>query len=90
MKNKIKVLEENLNKNLALNSLDGKLDIKPIKEEMRKWISLYSEMANIENKLWRKIIVHNNRLIHVKLSSNHHKYEILSKIPSQKGLGIYT
>jgi hypothetical protein len=37
MKNKIKELEEKLNNNLALN-LKGKLDIKPIKEELDKLI----------------------------------------------------
>ena len=32
----IKELEEKVNNNLTLNSVEGKLDIKPIKEEMKK------------------------------------------------------
>ena len=38
MKNKIKELKEKLNNNLDLNILEGKLDIKPIKEETNKLI----------------------------------------------------
>jgi len=36
MKDVIKELEEKVNKNMTLNSLEGKLAIKPIKEEMNK------------------------------------------------------
>ena len=36
MKDMIKVIEEKVNNNLTLNSVEGKLDIKPIKEEMKK------------------------------------------------------
>ena len=40
LKRMIKELEEKVNNNLTLNSVAGKLDIKPIKEEMKKWIEL--------------------------------------------------
>ena len=36
----IKALEEKVNNNLTLNTMEGKLDIKPIKEEIKKWIEL--------------------------------------------------
>ena len=36
MKDMIKELEEKVNNNFTLNSVLGKLDIKPIKEEMKK------------------------------------------------------
>ena len=36
----IKELEEKVNNNLTLNSMEGKLDIEPIKEEMKKLIEL--------------------------------------------------
>ena len=36
MKDMIKALEEKVNNNLTLNNLEGKLDIKPIKEEMKQ------------------------------------------------------
>ena len=39
----IKELEEKLDNNLTLNSVAGKLDIKPIKEEMKKMIELDHE-----------------------------------------------
>jgi hypothetical protein len=39
----IKELEDQLNNNLALNSVEHKLDIKPIKEEMNTFIELYHE-----------------------------------------------
>ena len=39
----IKALEEKVNNNLTLNSLEGKLDIKPIKEEIKKLIELDHE-----------------------------------------------
>ena len=39
----IKELEEKVNNNLTLNSVEGKLDIKPIKEEMKKLIELDHE-----------------------------------------------
>ena len=43
MKDVIKALEEKVNNNLTLNSVEGKLDIKPIKEEMEKLIELDHE-----------------------------------------------
>jgi hypothetical protein len=126
LRDKIKELEEKLINNLALNSLESKLDIKPIKEEMNKLIELdhehnkralnliifgikehkdedtlaivKEELKNksqiettclIEAKRLGKIIEHKDRLIHVKVSSNDHKYGILSKSPSLKGSGIF-
>ena len=38
MKDMIKELEEKFNSCLTLNSVAGKLDIKPIKDEMKKLI----------------------------------------------------
>ena len=43
MKDMIKTLEEKVNNNLTLNSMEGKLDIKPIKEEMKKLIEVDHE-----------------------------------------------
>ena len=43
MKDMMKELEEKVNNNLTLNSVEGKLDIKPIKEEMKKLIELDHE-----------------------------------------------
>ena len=40
MKDMIKSLEEKFNNNLTLNRVEGKLDIKPIKDEMKKLIEL--------------------------------------------------
>jgi hypothetical protein len=40
MNDRIKELEGKINNNLALNTLEGKWDIKPIKEEMNKLIEL--------------------------------------------------
>jgi hypothetical protein len=45
LRNKIKELEEKLNNKLALNILEGKFDIKPIKEEMNKLIYLEHEYS---------------------------------------------
>ena len=39
----IKELEEKVNHNLTLNNIEGKIDIKPIKEEMNKLIALDHE-----------------------------------------------
>jgi len=39
----IKELEEKVSKNMTLNSLEGRLDIKLIKEEMNKLLELYHE-----------------------------------------------
>ena len=39
----IKSLEEKFNNNLTLNSVEGKLDIKTIKEEMKKLLELEHE-----------------------------------------------
>ena len=43
MKDMVKGLEEKVNNNLILNSVVGKLDIKPITEEMKKLIELDHE-----------------------------------------------
>ena len=43
IRGKIKELENKIIKNLALNSVEHKLDIKPIKEEMNKLIELEHE-----------------------------------------------
>jgi len=43
MKDMIKELEEKVNSRLTLNSVAGKLDIKPIKDEMKKLIELDRE-----------------------------------------------
>jgi hypothetical protein len=43
LRDKIKELEDEIINNLALNSLEHKLDIKPIKEEMNKLIELDHE-----------------------------------------------
>ena len=43
MKDMIKELEAKVNNNLTLNSVAGKLDIKPIKEEIKKLIELDHE-----------------------------------------------
>ena len=39
----IKALQEKVNNNLTLNSVEAKIDIKPIKEEMNKLIALDHE-----------------------------------------------
>ena len=39
----IKELEAKVDNNLTLNSVEGKLDIKPFKEEMKKLIELHHE-----------------------------------------------
>ena len=36
LKDSIKELQENFNHNLTLNNIEGKIDIKPIKQEMNK------------------------------------------------------
>jgi len=43
MKEMIKKLEEKVNSHLTLNSVASKLDIKPIKDEMKKMIELDHE-----------------------------------------------
>jgi hypothetical protein len=43
IRDKIKELEDKLINNLTLNSMEHKLDIKPIKEEMNKLIELDHE-----------------------------------------------
>jgi hypothetical protein len=126
LRDRIKELEEKLTNNLTLSSLENKLDIKPIKEEMNKLIKLdhecnkralnliifglkeqqdddtltivKEELKNksqiettylIETKRLGKIIEHKDKLIQVKVSCNDHKYSILGKSPSIKGLGIF-
>ena len=43
----IKEVEKKVNHNLTLNNIEGKIDIKPIKEEMNKLIALYHERNKI-------------------------------------------
>ena len=40
LKDRIKELEKKVNHKLTLNNIEGKIDIKPIKEEMNKLIAL--------------------------------------------------
>ena len=51
MKDMIKEIEEKVNYNLTLNSVAGKLDIKPTKEEMEKLIKLDHERNKRELNL---------------------------------------
>ena len=44
LKDRITELEEKVNHNLTLNNIEGKIDIKPIKEEMNKLIALDHEL----------------------------------------------
>jgi hypothetical protein len=53
LRDRIKELEEKLTNNLALSSLENKLDIKPIKEEMNKLIELDHE----HNKIALNLII---------------------------------
>jgi two-component sensor histidine kinase len=48
MRDKIKELEEKITNNLSLISLENKLDIKPIKEEMNKLIELHKMESRIQ------------------------------------------
>jgi hypothetical protein len=54
MRNKIQEIKEKINNNLFLNNLEGKLDIKLIKEEMNKLIDFVGpwlwKRANITGK----------------------------------------
>ena len=43
LKDMIKEIEEKVNHNLTLNNIEGKIDTKPIKEEMNKLIALDHE-----------------------------------------------
>ena len=52
LKDRIKELEGKVNHNLTLNNIEGKIDIKPIKEEMNKLIAL----AHERNKRALKLI----------------------------------
>ena len=58
MKDMIKELEEKFNNNLTLNSGEGKLDITPIKDEMKKLIELYHECnkraLNLIILIWKR------------------------------------
>jgi hypothetical protein len=56
-----------------------------VKEELKNKSQIETTCL-IEAKRWGKIIKHKDRLIHVKVSSNDHKYGILSKYLSLKGL----
>ena len=51
MEDMIKALEEKVNNNPTLNSVEGKLDIKPIKEETKKLIELDHERNKRDLKL---------------------------------------
>jgi hypothetical protein len=51
LRDKIKELEDNIINDLALNSVEHKLDIKPIKEEMNNLIELYHEHNKISLNL---------------------------------------
>ena len=53
LKDRIEELEEKVNHNLTPNNIEGKIDIKIIKEEMNKLISL--EHGN--NKRYLKLII---------------------------------
>jgi hypothetical protein len=59
-----------------------------VKEELKNKSQIETTYL-IEGKRLGKTIDHKNRLIHVKVSCNDHKYNILSKSPSLKGLGIF-
>ena len=43
LKDRIKESKEKVNDNLTLNNIEGKIDIKPIKEEMNRLIALDHE-----------------------------------------------
>jgi hypothetical protein len=59
-----------------------------VKEELKNK-SQIETTGLIEAKRVGKIIEHKDRLIKVMVSSNTHKYDILSKTPSLKGSGIF-
>jgi hypothetical protein len=59
-----------------------------VKEELKNKSQIDTTYL-IEAKRLGKIIHHNDRLIHVKVSCTDHKYNILSKSPSLKGSGIF-
>jgi len=126
MKGMIKELEEKVNSHLTLNNVVDKLDIKPIKDEMKKLIELdhernkralnliifgLKEEVNEDTLAIAKTELHNKlqiettclteatrlgkftenkgRIIRIKVSSTNHKYDILRKISSLKGTGIF-
>jgi hypothetical protein len=60
-----------------------------IVEEKLKNKSPIETTCIIKEKRLDKIIKHKYRLLLVKVSSNDLKYDILSKTPSLKGLGIF-
>ena len=51
LNDRIKELEENFNHNLNLNNIEVKIDIKPIKEEMNKLITLDHQRNKISLNL---------------------------------------
>jgi hypothetical protein len=59
-----------------------------VKEELKNKSQIDTTYM-IEAKRLGKIIDHKDRLIHVKVSCNDHKYSILSKSSSLKGSGIF-
>jgi hypothetical protein len=105
MENKldIKPIKEEMNKPIKLDHERNKralnLIIFGIKEQEEDTLAtVKEELKNksqidtaylIEAKRLGKIIDHKDRLIHVKVSCNDHKYSILSKSPSLKGLRIF-
>ena len=105
MENKldIKPIKEKMNKIIELDHERNKralnLIIFGIKEKQEDTLAIVKEELKnksqidttylIEAKRLGKIIDHKNRLICVKVSCNDHKYSILSKSSSLKGLGIF-
>ena len=56
LKDRIQELEEKVNHNLTLNNIEGKIDIKPVKEEMNKLIALDHECnkRDLPHNFWFK------------------------------------
>ena len=103
-KSDIKPIKEEMNKLIELDHEHNKralnLIIFGIKEQQEEdtLAIVKEELKNksqidttylIEAKRLGKIIDHKDTLIRVKVSCNDHKYSILSKSPSLKGLGIF-
>jgi hypothetical protein len=100
----IKPIKEEMNKLIELDHERNKRSLNliffGIKEQQEEdTLEIVKEELNnksqidttylIEAKRLGKIIDHNDRLIHVKVSCNDHKYSILSKSLSLKGSGIF-
>jgi hypothetical protein len=88
--NKLIELDHEHNKralNLIIFGIKEKKDedtLAIVKEELKNKSQIETTCL-IEAKRLGKIIEHKDRLIRVKVSSNDHKYDILSKTPSLKG-----